>query len=594
MRRGELEFSADQHGRAIARQHVPGMSGKARALLECAAAQGEVWCLQAAAAAAGLDVDEAAQLVVELAATHPGTIEPFAEEDEEPVAGLDSYAFCEPGLLAIFATGDEGELAHQRAAAAAALEALLAPLTAIPAYLVHFVAELWSEAGCTARLAAWQLRCVRSDEFGRSKDLWTLAVYLIAAAEIPTSQTTTSLELIRRDTRVDLAAVAADALELAVEPTLRAELLLAQAGFHAREHGYDPVALDLLRSALDAAEASEKKYVLLIAAAEYGRAVAKDDLALALTTLRRAVDLARDPANTEDLRAGRAGWAARLQLGVNLFDSGDLPAGFTGILEVCRSEQAGGFGVIRAMAWHYLAQVWESVGMPDEARTALWRCIEACAAVDGHPQSAGWDAYARAQLARIDARYRPESEPSQIAERAEAARAAARAEQHACPTVPAITDVLCAEALIELTAADPGHARTAQAIALEAVERARGGVARPLAAALTALARAELALGDPERAERYALEAVELLDLHGGALPALRSEEVLATAARSLLAAGDPGRAAVFARRAAEVVREKFRTLLGGDVEQLLPAADAFRDEPVNREIALLAERLSP
>jgi len=571
------------------------MRGKARALLECAAAQGEIWCLQAAAAAAAIHADEAAQLVAQLATTHAGTIEPFADEDEEPVPGVDSYAFCDPGLLEIFATGDEGELARQRAAAAAALEDVLAPLPAVPAYLVHFVAELWSEAGCTARLAEWQLRCVRiDDEFGLSTDLWSLAVYLIAAAEIPPTQTAASLEMIRRDTRVDLAAVAAGALELAVEPTLKAELLLAQAGFHAREHGYDPVALDLLRRALDAAEASEKKYVLVIAAAEYGRAVAKDDLALALTVLARAVEVARDLANTDDARAVRAGWAARLQLGVNVYDSGDIPGGFTRIFEVCRSEQAGRFGLIRAMAWHYLAQVWESVGMPDQARTALSACIEACAAVGGHPQSAGWDAYARAQLARIDARYRPESEPSRIAERAMAARAAARAEQHACPTLPPITDVLGAETLIELAAADPGHADAARTMALEAVERARGGTARPLAAALTALARAELALGHPGRAEQSALEAVELLDLHGGVLPALRSEEVLATAARSLLAGGNPGRAGVLARRAAEVVREKFRILLAGESEQLVPAADAFRDEPVNREIALLIEQLSP
>lgn len=596
VRAGDPGYSADPSGRAIARQDVSGMSGKAQALLECAAAQGEVWFLQAAAAAAAIDVDEAADLVLELATTRPGTIERFEDEaeDEEPVPGLDAYAFCDPGLHEVLVAADEGELARQRAAAAAALESVLTPLAAIPAYLVHVVAQLWSDAGCTARLAGWQLHCVRSDEFGRSTDLWSLAVYLIAAAEIPPSQATAGLEMIRRDTRVDLAAVAADAVELAVEPMLRAELLLAQAGFHAREHGYDPVALDLLRRALDAAEASEEKYVLVIAAAEYGRAVAKDDLALALTVLARAVELARDPANTGDARAARAGWAARLQLGVNLFDSGDVPAGFARIFEVCRSEQAGRYGVIRAMAWHYLAQVWESVGIPDEARTALSACIEACAAAGAHPQSAGWDAYARAQLARIDARYRPQPEPSQIAERATAARAAARAEQHSCPTLPPITDVLCAETLIELAAADPGHARAAQAIAREAVERARGGTARPLAAALTALARAELALGHPGRAERYALEAVELLDLHGGALPALRSEEVLATAARSLHAAGDPGRAGVLARRAADVVRTKFRALLAGESEQLLPAANAFRDEPVNRLVALLMEQLSP
>ena len=175
-----------------------------------------------------------------------------------------------------------------------------------------------------------------------------------------------------------------------------------------------------------------------------------------------------------------------------------------------------------------------------------------------------------------------------------AARTAARAEQRACPTLPPITDVLCVETLIELAAADPGHAHTARTLALEAVERARGGTARPLVAALTALARAELALGNPDRAQRFALEAVELLDLHGGALPALRSEEVLATAARSLLAVGDAGRAGALARRAAEVVREKFHSLLAGEDEQLFPAVDAFRDEPVNREIALLVEQLSP
>lgn len=64
-------------------------------------------------------------------------------------------------------------------------------------------------------------------------------------------------------------------------PDTRVRRLLAMARARARERGTDPAVTGLLRWALEAARNGQDERVLMIALAEYGRALAKTDLAAA-------------------------------------------------------------------------------------------------------------------------------------------------------------------------------------------------------------------------------------------------------------------------------------------------------------------------
>jgi tetratricopeptide (TPR) repeat protein len=237
------------------------------------------------------------------------------------------------------------------------------------------------------------------------------------------------------------------------------------------------------------------------------------------------------------------------------------------------------------MAWHYRAQISEAIGETDQARDCYDRCRQACAATPEDPRAAGWVAYAKAHLARLEARAHPPTRSTgELAAQARAARIDARAAHWSTPTITPIVEVLCADTLTDLARADPAYAREAARIAEASLDAARGGPARPQIAALTALARAQHALGQTDAAEQHAARATALLEELGGVLPALRSEEVWATAALTAHSAGNRERAARMLDRAESAVSYKRGALADAGAHAV------FDIEPVN----MLIRRLRP
>ncbi len=530
-----------------------------------------------AAHASGRDGDRS-RPVEQIVAEHPELIAPETGLDQ--VAGIDIYRFCDPVMAGHLAsvTADQ-----DRAAGAAYLEQALGRAEHLPVWIATLTEMLWMTAGARARTAAWQASCAaRLDEPDRGERLLALARNL---REIANSRAMPRW-LAQFEGDVDLDEVANRGLDLVDGPRVKAELLLARAQVHARSHGADFASLDDLQEAVACARLAGEREQLVVMLAEYGRAVAKQSLGEGREALAEAVALSKGLNSRVEPRTRRAAYLARLQFAVNTMDSGAIVAGADLLAQLCNAEIPTELAMIRAMAWHYYAQASAALGQLDRARKALTACLAGCSAAHEDSTSPGWRAYAQAESACLEARYGASEvnlsreRAAQIADRARTACALARAEHEACPTLPPITDVLAADALTYLARIEPGFATLALAILDESVERSLELPARPRIAALTARARAKLALNQGQDAQADIGEAVALLDEHGGYLPALRTEDVLLIAARTAYATGDRERALSVIRTAAEVVARKR--------DALPPAAIAgFDAEPVNQAVAL-------
>jgi tetratricopeptide (TPR) repeat protein len=248
--------------------------------------------------------------------------------------------------------------------------------------------------------------------------------------------------------------------------------------------------------------------------------------------------------------------AARLEtlLGIGAFDLGrygealELLVGSTAALREARRRDEG------AWALSFLAQVQTATGDWEGAEESLRGGIDLLADLTG---SVGVRAYVRALLGRVYLEWDP-PRPADAREALAAAHEEAAASDYR-PTKPLVEAIWAELLLAEGT--PESLARADEALrALETFGWARSDIA-----VCSLLARVAIASGRPADAVGPSTKAVAELEAHGGAVPALRSEEVLWTHAKVLAATGSD-EAAAYAAKAAEVVAAKAASL--ADPEQ--------------------------
>ena len=241
-------------------------------------------------------------------------------------------------------------------------------------------------------------------------------------------------------------------------------------------------------------------------------------------------------------------------LGVAAFDLGRYGEALELLERSAAALRAEGRRDECAWALAFLAQLQTAIGDWEGAEGSLREAIDLLADLRG---AVGVRAYMCALLGRLFLEW----DPPQPAE-ARNALAAAREEAVASgyrPTMPAV-DTMWAELLLtEATAESLAEA--------DAVLRASQsfGWARSEIAACSLLARVALAGDRAADAVEPSTKAVSSLAEHGGAVPTVRSEEILWTHARVLQATGSD-EAKTYAAQAAEVVAAKAESL--PDAEQ--------------------------
>ena len=247
----------------------------------------------------------------------------------------------------------------------------------------------------------------------------------------------------------------------------------------------------------------------------------------------------------------RAAQTASLEtlLGVAAFDLG----GYGEALELLGRSAAAlrdaGHRVECAWALTFLAQVQTATGDWEAAEASLRGGMDLLDDVRG---SVGVRSYQQALLGHLFLEWEP-PRPVEARETLAAAREESAAAGHR-PTMP-LVDAMYAELLL----AENTPASLAEAdVVLRGSETF--GWARSEIAACSLLARVTLAAGRPAEAVEPSTKAVKNLTEHDGAVPTVRSEEILWTHARVLQATGS-GEAATFAAHAAQVVAAKAESL---------------------------------
>jgi predicted ATPase len=348
-----------------------------------------------------------------------------------------------------------------------------------------------------------------------------------------------------------LALEAEEVAEATGDPKLRANACYAKAMVQTAFGGLEE-GLAAYREALELARAAEDPLAEFAILMNYGHQLDSVSLAEGREQLEQAHALltggALDAQLGEEQRAAQTASLETL-LGVAAFDLGRygealelLERSAAALQEARRHDES-------AWALAFLAQLQTAIGDWEAAEASLRDGAEPLADLPGH---VGVRSYLRALLGRLYLEW----DPPRPAE-ARAALAAAREEAAAAgyrPTKPLVdamwAELLLAEGTPESLAEADETLRTSETF----------GWARSEIAACSLLARVALAAGRPADAVEPSTKAVTELEARGGAVPALRSEEILWTHARVLQAAGSP-EAAGYAARAAEVVRAKVESL---------------------------------
>jgi len=351
---------------------------------------------------------------------------------------------------------------------------------------------------------------------------------------------------------LDLAAEAERAAEASGDPRLRANARYATAHALTAFAGLEE-ALAAYREALDLAREAADPLAEFVIRMNYGHQLDSKSLADGWEQLQQAHKLLADGALDAQLGPEqRATQTASLEtlLGVAAFDLGRYGEALTllGRSAAALREQRRRDEATWALA--FLGQVQTAIGAWTDAEETLRHGLEL---LEDVPGSLGLRAYLRALLGRLFV----ESEPPRLGdarETLEAAREETAASGHRAtmPLVAAMWAQLC------LTEG------TAESLA-EADEVLRGaetfGWARSEIEICSLLARVALARGPAAAAVEPSSRAVAELEARGGAVPAVRSEEVLWTHALVLQATGSTEEAASVADRAAQLVREKAGSL---------------------------------
>ncbi len=366
---------------------------------------------------------------------------------------------------------------------------------------------------------------------------------------------------------VALAEEAEEAAETAGDPRLRANARYATARVLTAYRGLDE-AIGAYREALELARAAEDPLAEFAILVDYGHHMDSVDLTQGWDLLQEAHALITGGALEGHLgEAQREGERATLEttIGVAAFDLGRyaealglLTQGGDALAAARRRDEG-------AWARSFLGQVYTAIGLYEAAEATLREGISLLADLPG---AMGVRGYLRARLGRLSVEW----EPPRLADAREAL-AGAREETVASGirSILPLVETYWAELLV--AEGTPEALAEAKEV-LGAVPTY--GWARSDIAICSLLARVALAEGRSADAVEPSTNAVEKLAERGGAVPAVRSEEILWTHARVLEAAGD-AEAAAYREQAAAVVRAK---------------ADSLTD-PAQRESFLTRVRLS-
>ncbi|MGW9193078.1 AAA family ATPase [Micromonospora chersina] len=376
------------------------------------------------------------------------------------------------------------------------------------------------------------------------------------------------------DGTVRLEALSAEALE-AVRTADDAALQVRMRYLHGKVLLYTrgvPAAIEPLREAWEGALESEDPQNILLAGCEYGRQLPKVDVDAGLRVLRRAEEAAAKLAEgAADPVLQRARHMVALQLGVNLFDAGQLGPALSRLrVAVAAIRHRPTLGLL-PIGLNYLAQVEAAVGNYREAESLL---TEATALHDGDEPD-GWHAV---NLAYLGSRMVLDRRDQAGLELLEKARTETELTWQA-NLAPLVAN-LYAGSLIALAATDPARLGQALAVLNDCLaETRRTGMRRSEITALSLLGEWHLIDGAPQQAMAFSEQAVDRIRDAGWQVPAVSVEEVLYRHSRIQRALGDESGARELIDRAAAEVRRKAGSLDGEARSQFL------QQVPLNRSI---------
>jgi hypothetical protein len=565
-------------------------------LLSIAAVQGEIFLSTVVADVAAADLDLVATRLHRLAAD-TGLIQALDPGDWAEEAGSDSYRF-EHGLLhqVLYEDQSRAQRRERHRRIAAILARMVDDWPRPPQELLLEIAQHWRAggdpvaAGRGAHVAACALAATGAsvrevaaicrqglDDIGRaaagpevSRLRAQLIELLLAASELdwsaqPRSGGTNPIEELSR------AAIAA--ADQADDPDLRVRVRYLHGKVLLYTRGLTE-ALGPLGEAWETALASGDPVSILLAGCEYGRQLPKVDVPNGLGVLRRTYELAVHDASlnaSDDPVVARARDMVALQLGVNLFDAGELGEALQRLRAGIDRVRRGGTLGLLPIGLNYLVQVELATGDVDAAEALL---REAAALTDG-TDGDDWHAVNLAYLGWLLVVRHDDLDGLRTLEQARA-ETARRWQANLAPLVAN----LYAASLLHVAPRDPAAYDAADRVLTETIEETRRtGMVRSEVTALSLLARLRLAGGDLDAAREAGREAVAHLERVGWKLAAVCVEEILYHHSVVLRAAGDTASADEALRRARAEVERKSLSLPGD-------ARDRYLDDvPVNRLI---------
>ena len=350
---------------------------------------------------------------------------------------------------------------------------------------------------------------------------------------------------------LELAVEAAEAAERTGDLALCARILLMR-GKVCHKTRTIGEAVEILSTAQTLARRAGDAVSEFMTTAEYGHVSTKVDLQRGLRILTEAESMfyetpeLRETSNPVVLQSLTR---VELQLGINSFDAGDFGEAQRRI-ETClarmrrlnlKDELPDGL--------NYAAQLHIAMGALDRAEDAL---KEAVNVQDPNRTPLAWHGYNLALLGKLKLEQQRVQEALALVQ-----EGWAETEQTWLADLVPLVRNFYAEILLEAARGDPAQLQLAERMLIAALEESRSSeLTRSEVAALSLLARLHLMRGDFQEALLASQEAVGILD-RVGAMPALRTEEVLYRHAVILDAAGDSKRASAVIRRAWQEIERK-------------------------------------
>ncbi|HTI20887.1 MAG TPA: AAA family ATPase [Kutzneria sp.] len=321
-----------------------------------------------------------------------------------------------------------------------------------------------------------------------------------------------------------------------------------------RVHGVD-AGLEAQQQAVELASAAGP-VVRFLTLAMYGRELTKRDMHAGIEVLRQAEALAEQTPeihDSTDVALRQAYFRTKVQIGVNLFDAGQLGAANTRLEAMAgrlrRTEDVG----ILPIGLNFLAQVQLAIGSWADARSTL---LHAVRPADDGPHA--WHSNNLALLGKLRV------EQGEVdAGLAQIAAAWAEMKQVWQTDLAALVANIYAQALLDSWRGEADRPVLVDRLLTDNIaECRRSGMTRSEVLAHCLHAQLRLATGDVDGAYEASRRAVRLLAEHDP-LPALRAEEIYHWHGEVLRRLGREAEADEFRRRAKDIVLTKAESLDG-------------------------------